>query len=57
MTHIRAVSKDPKHVIYFLRHNMKEKLIWAEVSSLEQNLILGHTSMGPRAKYALRHRA
>lgn len=46
MKHLRAVSKDPKHVIHSLRHNMKDRLILAEVSSLDQNLILGHTLGG-----------
>lgn len=34
MKHIRAVTKDPKHVIHSLRHNMKDRLILAEVSLL-----------------------
>lgn len=46
MKHIRAVTKDPKHVIHSLRHNMKDRLILAEVPSLDQNLILGHASAG-----------
>ncbi|ETD90445.1 hypothetical protein U713_05385 [Rhodobacter capsulatus YW2] len=40
MKHLRTVTKDPKHVIHSLRHNMKDRLILAEVSSLDQNLIL-----------------
>lgn len=46
MKHVRAVTKDPKHVIHSLRHNMKDKLVEAEVSSLDQNLILGHAVEG-----------
>lgn len=46
MKHLRAVTTDPKHVIHSLRHNMKDRLILAEVSSLDQNLILGHTPGG-----------
>lgn len=46
MKHIRRVSTDPKHVVHSLRHNMKDALIEAEVSSLDQNLILGHALGG-----------
>ena len=46
MKHVRAVTTDPKHVIHSLRHNMKDSLILAEVSSLDQNLILGHALGG-----------
>ncbi|WER11019.1 hypothetical protein PUH89_08645 [Rhodobacter capsulatus] len=50
MKHLRQVSADDKHVIHSLRHNMKDRLILAEVSSLDQNLILGHAlgSVGDR---------
>lgn len=50
MKHIRAVSDNEKHVIHSLRHNMKDRLILAEVSSLDQNMILGHamSSVGGR---------
>lgn len=46
MKHLRRVTDDPKHVIHSLRHNMKDRLILAEVSSLDQNLILGHALGG-----------
>ncbi|WBU63117.1 tyrosine-type recombinase/integrase [Paracoccus aerodenitrificans] len=46
MKHLRKVSPDGKHVIHSLRHNMKDWLVLAEVPSLEQNLILGHTLGG-----------
>ncbi|MBU3032417.1 hypothetical protein [Paracoccus marinaquae] len=46
MKHLRKVSRDPKHVIHSLRHNMKDWLVLAEVPALEQNLILGHTLGG-----------
>ncbi|AOZ69951.1 hypothetical protein LPB142_11965 [Rhodobacter xanthinilyticus] len=46
MKHVRAVTTDPKHVIHSLRHNMKDRLVEAEVSSLDQNLILGHAVEG-----------
>lgn len=50
MKHVRAVTKNPKHVVHSLRHNIKDDLILAEVSSLDQNLILGHAlgSVGDR---------
>ena len=46
MKHVSAVTSDPKHVVHSLRHNMKDALILAEVSSLDQNLILGHAQGG-----------
>lgn len=46
MKHLRQVSTNEKHVIHSLRHNMKDLLILAEVSSLDQNLILGWTVGG-----------
>lgn len=42
MSHLRAVTTNPKHVVHSLRHNMKDRLMVAEVSSMDQNLILGH---------------
>ncbi|MGR3700675.1 MAG: tyrosine-type recombinase/integrase [Paracoccaceae bacterium] len=42
MNHLRSVSTNPKHVVHSLRHNMKDRLMLAEVSSMDQNLILGH---------------
>jgi integrase len=46
MKHLRAVSGNEKHVLHSLRHNMKDRLVLAEVASLEQNLILGHALDG-----------
>lgn len=46
MKHLRKVSQNEKHVVHSLRHNMKDRLTLAEVSSLDQNLILGHTVGG-----------
>ena len=46
MKHLRKVSLNDKHVIHSLRHNMKDRMILAEVVSLDQNLILGHTVGG-----------
>lgn len=42
MKHVRAISTNERHVLHSLRHNMKDWLVLAEASSLEQNLILGH---------------
>ena len=46
MKHVRRVTPDPKHVVHSLRHHMKDLLVEAEVSSLDQNLILGHAIEG-----------
>lgn len=46
MKHVRRVTTDPKHVVHSLRHNMKDRLMLAEVSTLDQNLILGHALGG-----------
>lgn len=46
MKHVRRVTTDPKHTVHSLRHNLKDRLILAEVSSLDQNLILGHALGG-----------
>lgn len=46
MKHVRRVTVNPKHVVHSLRHNMKDNLILAEISSLDQNLILGHALGG-----------
>lgn len=46
MKHVRTVTTDGKHVVHSLRHNMKDRLMLAEVSSLDQNLILGHALGG-----------
>ena len=46
MKQVRRITKNPKHVVHSLRHNMKDRLILAEVVSLDQNLILGHALGG-----------
>lgn len=46
MKHIRRVTVDPKHVVHSLRHNMKDRLVVTEASSLDHNLILGHALEG-----------
>lgn len=46
MKYVRKVTDDEAHAVHSLRHNMKDRLILAEVSELEQNLILGHSLGG-----------
>ncbi|TGD45054.1 hypothetical protein EEB11_00245 [Pseudotabrizicola sediminis] len=46
MKQVRRVTTNPKHVVHSLRHNMKDRLMLAEVVSLDQNLILGHALGG-----------
>lgn len=46
MKHVRTVTKDHRHSVHSLRHNMKDALIEAEIPTLEQNLILGHALGG-----------
>ena len=46
MKYVRRVSEDPAHAVHSLRHNMKDRLILAEASEMQQNLILGHSLGG-----------
>lgn len=46
MKHVRTVTDDRRHTVHSLRHNMKDALMLAEISSLTQNLILGHALGG-----------
>lgn len=46
MKHLRRVTTNSRHVVHSLRHNLKDWLREAEVSSLDQNLILGHALGG-----------
>ncbi len=46
MKQVRQVTTNPKHVVHSLRHNMKDRLMLAEVGTLDQNLILGHALGG-----------
>ncbi len=46
MKHVRAVTKNPRHVVYSLRHNMKDRLVAAGVDQRDENRILGHTMDG-----------
>lgn len=46
MKHLRAVTKDKRHVVYSLRHNMKDLLALADTSERIENRIMGHTVGG-----------
>lgn len=46
MKHLRAVTNDPRHVVYSLRHNMKDRLVTAGVDHRDENRILGHSLGG-----------
>lgn len=50
MKHLRTVTKNPRHVVYSLRHNMKDWLVLAGTSERVENRIMGHTvgSLGDR---------
>lgn len=51
MKHVRAVvPNDRKIVVHSLRHTMEDRLISANVSEFDRNLVLGHTqgTMGER---------
>lgn len=44
--HVRAVSKDKRHVFYSLRHNMKDKLIASGADQRMENMLLEHSAGG-----------
>ena len=46
MKHLRKVTANKRHVVYSLRHNMKDWLIEAEISERDENRIMGHTMSG-----------
>jgi integrase len=46
MKHLRTVTKDKRHVVYSLRHNMKDWLVLAGTSERVENRIMGHTVGG-----------
>ncbi|EAQ45635.1 site-specific recombinase, phage integrase family protein [Roseobacter sp. MED193] len=46
MKHLRTVTKNPRHVVYSLRHNMKDCLVAAGVDQRDENRILGHALGG-----------
>lgn len=50
MRHIRKVTSDPKITVHSLRHRMEDKMMSANISEFDRNLVLGHStgSMGER---------
>ena len=46
MKHLRTITKDKRHVVYSLRHNMKDLLVLAGTSERVENRIMGHTVGG-----------
>lgn len=46
MKRVREATSDERLVVHSLRHNMKDRLVLAEVDELTQNLILGHRLKG-----------
>jgi integrase len=50
MTNLRKFTNNERHVVYSLRHNMKDYLMKAGVGERDENLILGHDlgSVGSR---------
>lgn len=46
MKYVRRVTEDTAHAVHSLRHNMKDRLILADATELQQNLILGHSLGG-----------
>ncbi|WP_343756569.1 tyrosine-type recombinase/integrase, partial [Rhodovulum strictum] len=50
MKHLRELTKNRRHVVYSLRHNMKDLLVMAGVSERDEHRILGHSlgSVGNR---------
>ena len=46
MKHLRQVSTNKRHVVYSLRHNMKDWLLEAKTSERDENRIMGHTMSG-----------
>lgn len=46
MKHLRKFTKDKRHVVYSLRHNMKDYLVTAGVPERDEHRILGHSLGG-----------
>ena len=46
MKHVRKHSEDNRHVVYSLRHNMKDWLMTAGVPERDEHRILGHSLGG-----------
>ncbi len=46
MKHLREETRNPRHVVYSLRHNMKDYLVSAGVPERDEHRILGHSLGG-----------
>lgn len=46
MKHLRRFTKNKRHVVYSLRHNMKDLLVSAGVPERDEHRILGHSQDG-----------
>lgn len=46
MKHLRKVTMNKRHVVYSLRHNMKDLLVSAGVPERDEHRILGHSLGG-----------
>lgn len=46
MKHLHHITKNPRHVVYALRHNMKDRLVAAGVDQRDENRIFGHALGG-----------
>ena len=46
MKHLRDLTKNRRHVVYSLRHNMKDLLVMAGVPERDEHRILGHSLGG-----------
>ncbi|MGX0975211.1 integrase [Roseovarius sp. MBR-51] len=46
MKHLRVITKDKRHVLHSLRHNMKDWFLLAKVPERDEHRILGHSQGG-----------
>jgi hypothetical protein len=46
MKHLRELTTNRRHVVYSLRHNMKDLLVMAGVPERDEHRILGHSLGG-----------
>lgn len=44
--HLRVITKDKRHVLHSLRHNMKDWFLLAKVPERDEHRILGHSQGG-----------
>ncbi|MBY6165927.1 tyrosine-type recombinase/integrase [Pseudooceanicola nitratireducens] len=51
MNHVRNVTKNPRHVVYSLRHNIKSWLGQSGASERDENRLLGHAEAAVGNRY------